>query len=130
MKNIFFILRILVAVLVLGVTVVGCSSTRYGVEISNVHNVREIYIRNAGVANWGTNMANTIQNIDRSSFAERVDIRVIDTNGVAYSKYNVSFGDAAFSESGISRSPNLFALLGIVGAGLGVYSLINNLTGE
>jgi hypothetical protein len=124
MKNGFSIVGKLVAVMLLAITVAGCATSQYGVEISNVQNIREIYIRNAGTNNWGANIANNIQNIDKSRFSERVDIRVIDTNGFAYSNYNVPFGDAAFEETGKSSSMNLYAIVGLAGAGLAVLYLL------
>jgi len=124
MKNIFHLVKKLVAVLLLGIMVAGCASTQYGIEVSNVLNIREINIRNAGAANWGANTASIMQDIDRSRFSERVDIRVIDTNGVVYSKYNVPFNDAAFVETGKTSSPNLVGLLALLGAGLAVLYLI------
>jgi hypothetical protein len=124
MKRNIFLLGMLVMVLVFGMTVVGCATTKHGVEISNVSNVREIYIRNAGTTNWGANIASTIQDIDTSRFSERVDIRVLDTNGVVYSKYNVPFNDAAFVETGKTSSMNLFASLGLSSALLVIVLLI------
>jgi len=124
MKNRFHVVSKLVAVLLLGITVAGCASTRHGIEISNVLNIREIYIRNAGVANWGTNLADNMQDIDKSGFLERVDIRVVDTNGVVYSRYNVPFDDAAFVETGKTSSINPFAAGGLALAILPVLLLI------
>jgi len=123
-KNIFHVARKLVALLLLGITVAGCASTQHGIEISNVPNIKEIYIKNAGTSSWGSNMANNLKNIDRSRFSERVDIRVVDTNGVVYNKNNVPFNDAAFQETGKTSSMNLFAEIGILGALLGVLFLI------
>jgi hypothetical protein len=125
MKNRFFVARRLVAVLLLGTMIVGCASNRYGVEISNVLNIREIYIRNAGATNWGTNIASNIKNIDKSIFSERVDIRVIDTNGVVYSRYNEPFNDTAFAESGTTSSLNRFTWIGIGGAVLLMLYFLN-----
>jgi len=124
MKNVFHVVSKLTAVLLLGITFAGCASTtQHGVEISNVLNVREFYIRNAGSANWGTNTVNKMEDIDKSRFSERVDIRVVDTNGVVYCKYNVPFNDTAFTETGVTHPMNTFgyvvslvALLGAVGA--------------
>jgi hypothetical protein len=104
MKNRFNVVRKLVAILVLGTTVAGCASTQHGIAISNVLNIREIYIRNAGTANWGTNKVRNMDDIDESGFSERVDIRVIDSNGVVYSKYNIPFNDAAFVETSKTSS--------------------------
>jgi len=120
MKNIFHVARKLVAVLLLGITVAGCASTQHGIEISNVLNIKELYIRNAGVTNWGTNIASNMQNIDKTKFSERVDLRVVDSNGVVYSRYNAPFNDAAFVETGKTSSMNLFAQLGLAGALLAV----------
>jgi len=124
MKRNIFLLGMLVMVLVFGMTVVGCATTKHGVEISNVSNVKEIYIRNAGATNWGANIANTMQDIDTSRFSEMVDIRVLDTNGVVYSRYNVPFNDAVFVETGKTSSMNLFASLGLSGALLVIVLLI------
>ena len=124
MKDRFHVAGKLVAVLLLGITVAGCATTRHGIEISNVQNIREIYIRNAGTTNWGTDIASNVQNINKSIFSESVDIRVIDTNGVVYSRYDVPFNDAAFVETGKQSSFNPFALAGLAGAGLLVLLLI------
>jgi hypothetical protein len=124
MRNIIHVAGKLVTVLLLGITVAGCATTQYGIEISNVQNIREIYIRNAGTTNWGTNIASNVQNIDKSIFSESVDISVIDTNGVAYSRYNVPFNDAVFVETDKKSSINLFAGLGLAGAILAVVILI------
>ena len=119
MKNISNIVGKLVAVLVLGTTVAGCASTQHGIEINNVRNIREVYIRNTGTTNWGTNIVNTMQNIDISKFPERVDIRVLDTDGVVYSSYNVPFNEAVFVEAGQTSSLNLFAQIGLMGVLVG-----------
>ena len=124
MKRNIFLLGMLVMVLVFGMAVVGCATTEHGVEINNVSNVKEIYIRNAGATNWGANIANTMQDIDTSRFSEMVDIRVLDTNGVVYSRYNVPFNDAVFVETGKTSSMNLFASLGLSGALLVIVLLI------
>ena len=102
-KSRFFMARVLAIVLILGMLFLGCSTTHHGVEISNVPNVREVNIRNAGTSNWGTNMAGSLHDIDKSRFSERVDVRVIDTNGIVYSKYNVPFDNAAFVETSKKR---------------------------
>jgi uncharacterized protein YceK len=108
-------LGMLVMVLVFGMTVVGCSTTVHSVEISNVspNNIKETYIRNAGTTNWGSNVSKDLQNIDKSRFSATVDIRVVDTNGIVYEKYNVPFGDTAFELTGQTRSINMTAF-GIV----------------
>jgi len=128
MKNLFHVARKLVAVLLLGITVAGCASTQHGIEISNVRNLKEVYIRNAGTTNWGSNIVNNLQNIDRSRFSERVDIRVVDANGVVYNKKNVPFDDPAFPETGKTSSMNIFAqgaiLIGLVAGLWGLSTLI------
>ena len=74
----------------------GCTTTRYRVEVSNVHGIRELNIRNAGAAHWGMNLAGTRDNIDTSGFSDRIDIRVVDANGFVYSRYNIPFDAATF----------------------------------
>jgi len=108
MKNKKSWLGMLAMVLVFGITVIGCATTVHSVEISNVstNNIREIYIRNAGTTNWGSNVARDLQNIDKSRFSETVDIRVVDINGIVYEKYNVPFGDTAFELTGQESSLN------------------------
>jgi len=97
-------------VLVFGMTVIGCATSHHQVEISNVNNnISEVYIRNAGTSNWGKNLLNDLNNIDKSKYSERVDIRVVDTNGIVYSKQNVPFGDAAFVQTSKTSSPNMIA---------------------
>ena len=80
MKNwrVFNTKKITITMIIIGFIVnvfTGCATTYHGVEISNVRNVREIYIRNAGTTHWGTNMAGNLQNLEKSRFSERVDIR-------------------------------------------------------
>jgi len=116
MKNIFHVASKLIAVLLLGITVAGCATSYYGIEIINVPNIREIYIRNAGTTYWGTNIAHNMKNINKSEFSERVDIRVLDANGIVYSKYNVPFNDTAFVETDKTSRSNFFAILGLLGA--------------
>jgi len=115
MKNRFHVVIKLIAVLLLGVMIIGCASTQHGIEISNVHNVRELYIRNTGTTDWGPNIANNMKNIDRSRFSEKVDIKVIDANGVVYTKDNVP---SDFVETGKTSSMNDFALLLLLGGAL------------
>ena len=122
MKNVFYVVSKLVAVLLLGITVAGCVSTQYSVDIRNVGNsISEVYIRNAGTTNWGTNLAGTLRNIDRSIFSDKVDIRVVDALGLVYSKYNVPFSKADFEVTGKNYSLNtpglLLLLLGLGGLG-------------
>jgi len=65
-----------------------------------------------------------MQDIDKSRFSEMVDISVIDTNGIVYSRYNVPFDDAAFVETDKTSSINPFAM-GLLGAaGLVVLLLV------
>jgi hypothetical protein len=115
MKNKFHVVIKLIAVLLLGITVAGCASTQHGVEISNVPNVRELYIRNAGTTDWGPNIANNMKNIDKSRFSEKVDVKVIDNNGIVYTKDNVP---SDFVETGKTSSMNDFALLLLAGGAL------------
>jgi len=122
MKNIFHVVSKLVAVLLLGITVTGCATTYHGIEISNVPNIRELYIRNAGTTNWGTDIAGNMKYIDKSRFSERVDIKVLDNNGIVYCKYNVPFNDAAFVVTGKTSSLNPIAGLGLLGV---VVALLN-----
>jgi len=122
-KSKFLMVGMLVMVLVFGMSVSGCATTQHGIEISNVsaNNIREIYIRNAGTTqtNWGSNVVKNLQNIDKSIYSETVDIRVVDINGVVYSKYDIPFGDAAFVETNKTSSMNPFA-----GGGLGIILLV------
>jgi len=111
MKNIFHVLIRLIVVLLLGITVAGCAISRYGIEIDNVKNIKAIYIRNAGTTDWGYNMLSDMKNITKSKFSEMVDIKVLDTNGVVYSKYNVSFNDTAFEETGKTKSYSIIMSL-------------------
>ena len=119
-KSKFFMSRVLVIVLAFGMLFLGCSTTQHSVAISNVPNVSEVYIRNAGTSNWGTNMAGGLQDIDKSRFSAKVDIRVIDTNGIVYNKYNVPFGDAAFVETSKNHyiGTGTSVLLGVIGAAM------------
>jgi hypothetical protein len=127
MNKSFFFSAMPVMMLVFGMTVVGCATTQHSVEIGNVPNIREIYIRNAGTTNWGTNMAGNLGNINKSIFSETVDIKVIDTNGIVYSKHNVPVDDAAFvvTEKKSSLNPAAGGVLGgLLGIGLLVVLLI------
>jgi hypothetical protein len=115
----FFMAGVLVIVLVFGMTVVGCATSQYKVEISNVstNNIKEIYIRNAGTTNWGANVIRSLVDIDKSRYSETVDIRVVDTNGIVYSKYNVPFGNAAFVETNKTSSMNPYVTILLAGGG-------------
>ena len=117
-KNVSNVVSKLVAVLLLVIMLAGCATTQYVIEISNVPDVRELYIRNTGTTIWGPNIAGNMQNLNRAIFSEMVDIRVVDTNGLAFSRYNVPFNDAAFVQTSITRPINTWALIGIVGAAL------------
>jgi len=115
-ENKFFMTRVLSMVLVSGMLFWGCSTTQYSVAISNVSNVREAYIRNAGTSNWGANIAGSLQDIDISKFSARVDLRIVDNNGIVYSKNNVPFDDNAFVETSKERymGTGTSILLGII----------------
>ena len=102
-KNKFYIAEALAIALIFTMTFAGCETTQHGVVISNVQNIREIYIKNAGRTNWGANLAGNINDIDISSFSTRVDIKVVDRNGIEYSKYNVPFGEGVFIETNKER---------------------------
>ena len=110
---------VLIIALVFGMTVVGCATAQHGVEITNVRNIREINIRNAGAAHWGTNRVQNLQNIDRSIFTETVDIRVVDTDGIVFSRYNVPFNDAAFVAVSRTSSANFMVYVLLLAAGIG-----------
>lgn len=114
-KNGVFVIYKLVAVLLLGVTIVGCKTTQYSVEISNVPktSISAVYIRNAGATDWGNNVVANLSNIDRTRYSQTVDIRVVDTNGVVYSKYNIPFDDVSFVETGKKSSLNIYAMSAI-----------------
>ena len=131
-KNRFFVVEKLVTILLLGVTVVGCTTTRYVVEISNVPrtNIRAVYIRNAGAAHWGNNIVGNLNNIDRTRYSETVDIRVVDINGVVYSRYNVPFNEASFVETGTTSTMSPWVWVGIAGALIGVAIVVGGEVGE
>jgi len=127
-KKIFLVTRKLVTILLLGVTVAGCKSIQYGVEISNVPraNIKAVYIRNAGTTNWGNDIVANLNNIDRTKYSQLVDIRVVDSNGVVYSKYDVPFNEDAFLESGTTSYLNGVAGLFLMGATVvaGYYAIV------
>ena len=116
-KSKFIMAGVLVIVLIFGMTFAGCTTTHHGIEISNVLIIKEVRIRNAGTTNWGANLAGNLYDIDKSKYSETVDIRVIDSNGVVYSKYNVPFGDSNFVQTNQTRTVNQWtlAVLGIIG---------------
>ena len=115
-------MMILFGIIVIAFT--GCSTTRYGVEISNVPNVREIRIRNAGTTQWGVNMAGNRDNIDVSGFSEMVDIMVVDANGIVHSRHNVPFTDAAFVVTHRTTSINNYAAGAVVLGGALIFGII------
>ena len=118
------IISVMVLISIIFTMFTSCATTYYVVEVSNVRNIREIYIRNAGTANWGANMAGNLQNIDRSKFSDRVDVRVVDTNGIIYSKLNVPFNEAAFQVTDQSSSVNSFLGLALLIGGIAAVSAI------
>ena len=125
-KSNCFIARVLAIVLIFGMAFTSCATTYHSVEIANVRNVREVYIRNAGSSSWGQNLAGNLQEIDRSKFSDRVDVRVVDTNGIVYSSHNVPFNDNAFVQANKTSRLNrvgriaLFSPLVVLGIVLGV----------
>jgi len=125
-KKKFFVAKVLAIVLTFGMLFLGCSTTQHDVAITNVFNAREVYIRNAGTPYWGTNIAGSLQGIDRSKFSGSVDIRVIDSNGIVYSKYNVPFNDNAFVETSKERymGTGTKVVLGVLGAAAAVPLII------
>ncbi|MCL2443302.1 MAG: hypothetical protein FWD13_07530 [Treponema sp.] len=88
-KSKFFMARILAIVLLFGMLFLGCATNHYSLVISNVHNARQVQIRDAGTTQWIA--AGNLQEFDRSRFSERVDIRVVDSDGLVYTKYDVPF---------------------------------------
>ena len=118
----FFMTRVLAIVLLFGMTFVGCSTTYHSVEISNVRNIKEIYIRNAGETHWGINLVG--RNIDISRFSDRVDVRVVDNDGIAYSKFNVPFNEAAFEVTDQHSTINPFFGLVLLLGGILILSAV------
>ena len=90
------VIAIMVLIGIIVMSFAGCTTTQYRIRINNVQNIREVNIRNAGTTSWGMNWAGNLDNIDGSRFSERVDIRVIDTNGIVHSRYNLPFDAGAF----------------------------------
>ena len=115
----------LVAILLLVIMLAGCATTQYGIEIANAQ-VSRLYIRNAGTTSWGPNIADNRHDINRSLFSEMVDIRVVDTAGAVHSRFNVPFNDAAFVQTEVVRTANVFALAGIAAAGLAVLIILGD----
>jgi len=93
---------------VIAVAFTGCATTTiYGIEVGNVPNIGRVYIRNAGATHWGSSISGgNLQDIDRSRFSERVDIRVVDATGAIFSRYNVPFDVASFVETNRSSETN------------------------
>jgi hypothetical protein len=128
MKNGFHVVSKPVALLLLGFTFFGCASTQHGIEINNVPNVREVYIRNAGTDDWREVSANDIY---RSVFSDMVDIKVIDANGFRYSRYNIPFDDAAFVMTGKTSTINPIALTSLIAIGaVAIFILFFNIIGD
>jgi len=102
----------------------GCTTTRYSVAIAGVPNISRVYIRNAGATSWGSNIAGNLQNIDRSRFSDRVDVRVIDANGTVFTRHNIPFNRAAFEVTSRSSSMNrVFGTVLLIG-GIAILALI------
>jgi len=93
-------------------TFAGCTTTRYSVQIAGVPNISSVQIRNAGTTHWGANLAARLGDIDVSQFSDRVDIRVVDTNGIVHSRYNVPFHSDAFTETRQRHSGTGTAVMG------------------
>jgi len=115
-------LREFSAVILLCITVpmfTSCrTTTAYAVGVRGVPNVRELYIRNAGTASWGANLAGSINDIDVSRFPGNVDIRVVGTDGVIHSRYNIPFASAFVqtdSRSEANAAGNLLGALALLG---------------
>ena len=134
-----------VLVVVLAFGSLGCATSYHGVEITNVSAVREIYIRNAGTTNWSSNLVSSLKDIDRSiffgekvdiglimslkgidksRFSDTVDIRVVDANGIVYSKYNVPFGNDAFEQRYKERYWGVGTIVGYGGVALLILTIV------
>jgi len=128
-KSKYFTAGVLLFVLIFGMFATGCTTTHHGIEIDNVRNVRELYIKNAGTNNWGSNLAGSslhfdrggapggaefgtvsgyLQRINKSHYSETVDIKVVDTNGIVYTKFNVKFNDESFVETKKIKTANIY----------------------
>ena len=123
MQNKSHVVSKLIAVLLLVIMLAGCATTQHSIEIANVPNVRELYTRNTGTTIWGPNIAGNMQDIDRSRFSEMVDIRVVDTNGIVFSRHNVPFNDVAFVETDTTHSTNMWVWIGLTGAIIAVLAI-------
>lgn len=100
----------------------GCATRFYGIDVSNVPNVSRVYIRNAGTTSWGASMSR-LQYIDISGFSNRVDIRVVDTNGAVFSRYDVPFDAASFEVTRRDSEPNLL-VISLLGIAIGIPFLV------
>ena len=125
-KSKAFLAGVLIIILVFGMTFTGCATSHHHIVISNVRDISAVFIRNAGTTGWGSNMVSRMQNIHKSEYSERVDIRVIDSNGIEYISLNVAFDDNAFTETGknsyVGRGTTM--LLGILGAAIAIPIII------
>ena len=129
MENKSHVVSKMVALLLLVMMLAGCATTQYGIQITNVQPSR-LYIRNAGTTVWGSNIVGNMQNIDRSLFSEMVDIRVVDAAGTVFTRQNVPFNDAAFVQTEVTRSMNIWGWVGIGAVGLGALIAISALAGD
>jgi len=100
----------------------GCATRHYSINIDNVPNVSRVYIRNAGTTSWGASMSR-LQYIDISGFSNRVDIRVVDTNGAVFSRYDVPFDAASFEVTRRDSEPNLL-VISLLGIAIGIPFLV------
>gem|GEM_PF-2879699 len=111
-------LREFSAVILLCITVpmfTGCrTTTAHVVEVRGVPNVSELHIRNAGAASWGANLAVAINDIDVSRFPGNVDIRVVGTDGVIHSRYNIPFASAFVETDSRSQMNTIGSTLGLL----------------
>ena len=123
-KSLFQMEKVMAMVLILGMTVSGCATTQHGIESSNVRNISAVYIKNAGASSWGADMVRNLKDIDRSRYSSRVDIKVVDVNRIVYTKYNVSFDDAAFVVTEKTSTLNSVASGALLVLGIGLYVLI------
>ena len=96
MKSMSKFIGIVVLIALIGLPITSCTTTHHIVNITNVPNVSRVYIRNAGTDNWGANIAGRLNNININRYSETVDIRVVDTEGLVFTSYNVPFSEAAF----------------------------------
>jgi len=118
-------LREFSAVILLCITVpmfTSCrTTTAHVVEVRGVPNVRELHIRNAGTASWGANLAGAINDVDVSRFPGNVDIRVVSTDGVVHSRYNIPFASTFVqtdSRSEMNTAGEVLGLLTLLGGAI------------